>query len=442
MLTIRGRSQGVFCDGISRREFLTVGALGLGGMALPQLLATEAQAGKRNAHKSVIMVFLPGGPSHHDMFDMKMDAPADIRGEFKPIKTKVPGIEICEHLPRTAKMMDKFAIIRSLTGTRDEHTSHICMSGYSMAETNVNKAPCMGSVLSRLEGPVDRTVPPFVGLQGKAGHAPWADPGESGFLGIAHKAFQPQGEMMRDMTIGDVSLQRLSHRRQMLQEMDRYRRRVDSLAGIDSIHRQAFDILSSSRLVDALDLTKEDPKVRSLYGTGRVEPVDDGLPMLNEQFLAARRLVESGVRFVSIGYGRWDFHNDNFGQLRRYLPMLDNALCGLIEDLDNRGMLDDVSVVVWGEFGRTPRINKDAGRDHWPRAQFALLAGGGMRTGQVIGSTNRFGEEPDERPVDYKDVFVTLYHNLGIDIVNTAVPDITGRPNFLYPGREPISELV
>jgi len=442
MLTIIGKSQGLFCDGISRREFLTVGALGLGGLALPQLLATEARAAKRNPHKSVIMVFLPGGPSHHDMFDMKMDAPSDIRGEFKPIKTKVPGIEICEHLPRTAKMMDKFAIIRSLTGTRDEHTSHICMSGYSMAETNVNKAPCMGSVLSRLEGPVDRTVPPFVGLQGKAGHAPWADPGESGFLGIAHKAFQPQGEMMRDMTIGDVSLQRLSHRRQMLQEMDRYRRRVDSLAGIDSIHQQAFDILSSSRLVDALDLTKEDPKVRSLYGNGRVEPVDDGLPMLNEQFLAARRLVEAGVRFVSIGYGRWDFHNDNFGQLRRYLPMLDNALCGLIEDLDNRGMLEDTSVVVWGEFGRTPRINKDAGRDHWPRAQFALLAGGGMRTGQVIGSTNRFGEEPDERPIDYKDVFVTLYHNLGIDIVNTAVPDITGRPNFLYPGREPITELV
>ena len=442
MLTIRGKSQGVFCDGISRREFLTVGALGLGGIALPQLLAAEAQAGNKKSHKSVIMVFLPGGPSHHDMFDMKMDAPSEIRGEFKPIKTKVSGIEICEHLPRTARLMDKFALIRSLTGTRDEHSSHICMSGYSFSETNATKAPCMGSVLSRLEGPVDKTVPPFVGLQGKAGHAPWADPGEAGFLGIAHKAFQPQGEMMRDMTIGDVSLQRLSHRRQMLAEMDRYRRNVDSLTGIDSIHRQAFDILSSSRLVDALDITKEDPKVRALYGSGRVEPVDDGLPMLNEQFLAARRLVEAGVRFVSIGYGRWDFHNDNFGQLRRYLPMLDNAVCGLIEDLDNRGMLDDVSVVVWGEFGRTPRINKDAGRDHWPRAQFALLAGGGMRTGQVIGSTNRFGEEPDERPVDYKDVFVTLYHNLGIDIVNTAVPDITGRPNFLYPGREPISELV
>jgi hypothetical protein len=442
VLTIRGKSQGAFCDGISRREFLTVGALGMGGLALPQLLAAEAKAGKRNAHKAVIMVFLPGGPSHHDMFDMKPDAPSEIRGEFKPIKTKVPGIEICEHLPRTARMMDKFALIRSLTGTRDEHSSHVCMSGYTFSETNASKSPCMGSVLSRLEGPVDRTVPPFVGMQGKAGHAPWADPGEAGFLGIAHKAFQPQGEMMRDMTIGEVALKRLSDRRQMLAEMDRYRRNIDSLGGIDSIHRQAFDILSSSKLVEALDLTKEDPKVRALYGTGRTEPVDDGLPMLNEQFLAARRLVEAGVRFVSIGYGRWDFHNDNFGQLRRYLPMLDNAVCGLVEDLGNRGMLDDVSVVVWGEFGRTPRINKDAGRDHWPRANFALMAGGGMRTGQVIGSTNRFGEEPDERPVDYKDVFVTLYRNLGIDIVNTPVPDITGRPNFLYAGREAISELI
>ncbi|MFM7323228.1 MAG: DUF1501 domain-containing protein [Armatimonadota bacterium] len=442
MLTIKGRSQGAFCDGVSRREFLTIGALGLGGLSLPQLLAAEARAGVGKSHKAVIMVYLPGGPSHHDMFDMKMDAPSDIRGEFKPIKTKVPGIEICEHLPRMAAMMDKFAIIRSLTGTRDEHDSHICMSGYSVAETNQSKSPCMGAVLSRIAGPVDRTVPPFVGLQGKAGHTPWADPGDAGFLGIAHKAFQPQGEMMRDMTLSDVTVQRLSHRRQMLQELDRFRRGVDSMDGIDALNRQAYDILTSSRLVSALDIAKEDPKVRALYGTGRVEPVDDGLPMLNEQFLAARRLVEAGVRFVSIGYGRWDFHGDNFGQLRRYLPMLDNAVCGLVQDLDQRGMLDDVSVVVWGEFGRTPKINKDGGRDHWPRAQFALLAGGGMRTGQVIGSTNRFGEEPDERPVDYKDVFVTLYNNLGIDIVGTPVPDITGRPNFLYPGREPISELV
>src|SRR5580765_86055 len=185
MLTIYGPKQR-FCDGISRRNFLKIGALGLGGLTLPQLLQAEAQSGIRRSHKAVIMIFLPGGPSHQDMFDLKMDAPAEIRGEFKPIKTKVPGIEICEHMPRIAAMMDKFAIIRSLVDTRDEHDSHICMSGYSVAESNQNHAPCLGSVLSRLEGSAEKTVPPFIGLQGKAGHMEWADPGDPGFLGLAH----------------------------------------------------------------------------------------------------------------------------------------------------------------------------------------------------------------------------------------------------------------
>jgi hypothetical protein len=441
MLTIRGNKH-PFCDGISRREFLTIGGLALGGLSLPQLLAAEARAGVRKQHKAVIMIFLPGGPPHHDMFDMKPDAPAEIRGEFKPIKTKVPGIEICEHMPRIAAMMDKFALIRSLTGMRDEHTSHICMSGYSMAEWNQNHAPCMGSVLSRLEGPADKTVPAFIGLQTKAGHTPWADPGDAGFLGLAHAAMRPQGEIMQDMTLADISLDRLAHRRKLLSSLDRFRRGVDALQGVDALNQRAFDILTSSKLAQALDVTKEDPKVRERYGKGRMEPVDDGLPMINDQFLAARRLVEAGARCVTIGYGRWDYHGDNFGQLKRYLPMLDAAVSALVQDIHDRGLDKDVSVVIWGEFGRTPRVNKDGGRDHWPRANFALLAGGGMKTGQVIGSTNRFGEEPDERPIDFKDVFVTLYQNLGIDIVNTPVPDITGRPHYLYAGHEPIRELV
>ena len=442
MLTIRGRSSGTFCDGISRRDFLTVGTLALGGLTLPQLLAAEAHAGVKKNHKAVIMVFLPGGPSHQDMFDMKPDAPSDIRGEFKPIKTNVPGIEICEHLPKLAGMMDKFAIIRSLTGMRDEHDSHICMSGYSVAETNQNHAPCLGSVLSRLEGPTDKTVPPFIGLQGKAGHMEWADPGDAGFLGLAHTAMRPSGDLMKDMTLGDVTLDRLASRRQLLTSLDRFRRRADTLPELEPLTRQAFDILTSSKLVNALDLSKVDKKTRERYGVGRLEPVDDGLPMLNDQFLAAVRLVEAGARCVSIGYGRWDYHGDNFGQLKRYLPMLDAALTSMVQDIHDRGLDKDVSVVVWGEFGRSPKINKDGGREHWPRANFALLAGGGMKTGQVIGSTNKFGEEPDERPVDIKDVFVTLYQNLGIDIVNTPVPDMTGRPNFLFAGREAVAELV
>ena len=442
MLTIRGNQHGGFCDGLSRRDFLTVGSLALGGISLPQLFAAEARAGVRNNHKSVIMIFLPGGPSHQDMFDMKMDAPSDIRGEFKPIKTNVPGIEICEHMPLIAKMMDKFTIIRSMTGTRDEHASNICMSGYSMAETDQFKSPCMGSVLSRLEGPTQPAVPPFVALQGKSGHAPWCDPGATGFLGIGHSPLRPAGPMMADMSLGGLTLDRLAHRKQLLTTLDSYRRKVDSLQGLDALSEQAFNLMTSSKLLHALDVTKEDPKVRAMYGVGRLEPVDDGLPMLNDQFLAARRLVEAGARFVTLGYGRWDFHGNNFGQLKSFLPMLDQAVSSLVQDIHNRGMENDVSVVVWGEFGRTPKINKEGGRDHWPRANFCLLAGGGMRNGQVIGSTNRFGEEPDERPIDYKDVFVTLYKNMGIDIVNTPVPEINGRPNYLYAGHEAIRELV
>jgi hypothetical protein len=442
MLSIRGRSQGGFCDGVSRRDFLKIGGLALGGLSLMDVLAAEAQQGKRTNHKAIIMVFLPGGPPHQDMFDLKPDAPADVRGEFKPIKTSVPGIEICEHMPKLAKMMDKFAIIRSLVGARDEHASNICFSGYTIAESSQNHAPCLGSVLSRLKGPVEKTVPPFVSLCGKAGHMPWADPGDPGFLGLAHSPFKPDGQLMADMTLKDVTLDRLANRRQMLASFDRFRKNVDKLKDMDALTERAFDILTSSKMATALDVTKEDPRIRAMYGKGRMEPVDDGLPMINDQFLAARRLVEAGVRCVTLGYGRWDYHGNNFGQLKSYLPMLDDALSALVTDLHQRGMDKDVSVVVWGEFGRTPRVNKDGGRDHWPRVSCALLAGGGMKTGQVIGSTNRFAEEADERPIHYQDVLVTLYHNLGINITETAVPDITNRPNFLFAEHEPIKELV
>lgn len=441
MLSILGAKHNSFCDGFSRRDFLTIGSLALGGLSMPQAFALE-NAIKKSPTKSVIMVYLPGGPPHLDMFDLKPDAPSDIRGEFNPIKTNVSGIEICEHLPKIASMMDKFTIIRSLKGTKDEHDSHICMSGYSLAEFNQNKAPCMGSVVSKLDPPRDPTIASFVAMQGKAGHMPWADPGDAGFLGLGYSSLQTSGELMKDMTLKDISLDRLASRRELLKSLDKYRKTIDSLSGFNQINQKAYELLTSNKLVNALDVTKEDPKIRSRYGTGRLEPVDDGLPMINDQFLAARRLVEVGVKFVSIGYGRWDYHNANYSQLKSYLPMLDSAISSLVQDIHDRGLDKDVSVVVWGEFGRTPKINKDGGRDHWPRSSFALLAGGGMRHGQVIGSTTRFGEEPDERPIDYKDVFVTLYNQMGIDIINTAVPDMTGRPNFLYAGHEIINELV
>ena len=438
MLSIYGKNNGKFCDGFSRRDFLTIGSLALGGLCLPEALAFKT----KYTTKSVIMVYLPGGPPHLDMFDLKPDAPLDIRGEFNPIKTNVSGIEICEHLPKIASMMDKFSIIRSLHGSKDEHDSHICMSGYSLQEVNQNKAPCMGSVISRIDPQKDARIPSFVAMQGKAGHMPWADPGDPGFLGLGYQPLKTSGDLMQDMQLKDFSLDRLANRKELLKSFDRFRNNKNLFSGVNKLNEQAFDLLTSNKLVEALDVTKENSKIRARYGIGKYEPVDDGLPMINDQFLAARRLVETGVKFVSLGYGRWDYHNANYQQLKSYLPMLDSAISSLVQDIHDRGLDKDVSVVVWGEFGRTPKINKDGGRDHWPRASFALLAGGGMRHGQVIGSTSRFGEEPDERPIDYKDVFVTLYHQMGIDIVDTAVPDMTGRPNFLYAGHEPIKELV
>lgn len=442
MLTIAGGKRGGFCDGVTRREFLKIGGLALGGLGLTDILAAEAHAGIRSSHKAIIMVYLPGGPPHQDMFDLKMDAPSEIRGTFKPIKTKVPGIEICEHMPRIAAMMDKFAIIRSLVGARDEHDASICLSGYSAAELNQNHAPCLGSVVSHLNGPVDKTVPAFVGLSPRMGHAEWALSGDPGFLGLAHSPLKPEGPLMADMTLNGITLDRLRDRRTLLNSLDRFHQKVDTLQGMDALHQRAFDLLTSRKLVDALDISKEDPKVRERYGKGDSKLVDDGGPMTNEQFLIARRLVEAGARCVTIGYGRWDYHDRNFEQLKLRLPMLDQAVSALVQDIHDRGMDKDVSVVVWGEFGRSPRINKDGGRDHWPRVAGALLAGGGMRTGQVIGSTNRFGEEPDSRPVHFKDVFATLYRNMGINIKDTPVMDSLARPHYLLDDHDPIQELI
>jgi hypothetical protein len=442
MLTIQGGNGGTFCDGMTRREFLKIGGLALGGMSLMDVLGAEAKAGIRQNHKAIIMVYLPGGPPHQDMFDLKPDAPSDIRGDFKPIKTNVPGIEICEHLPKIAAMMDKFTIIRSLVGARDEHSSFICNSGYTESESRQGHFPCLGSVVSRVQGQVDKTVPAFVGLAGKCGHMPWGDPGDPGFLGPGFGPLKPDGELMKDMVLNGITLDRLADRKRMLASFDRYRKGVDSLKGMDALSQRAFDMLTSSKLVQALDVTKEDPKIRGLYGKGRKEPVDDGSAMINDQFLMARRLVQAGVRCVTLAYGRWDYHGNNFGQLKSYLPMLDQAVSALVTDIHQQGLNKDVSVVVWGEFGRTPKINKDAGRDHWPRVSCGLLAGGGMKTGQVIGSTNRFGEEADDRPIHFKDVFATLYHNMGIDTRETPVIDLTGKPNYLLEDREPIPELV
>lgn len=452
MLTILGRRQR-FCDGVSRRNFLKIGGLSLGGLSLPQVLQAEAdsKAGegtRKLSHKAIIMIYLSGGPSHQDMYDLKMEAPKEIRGEFKPIATNVPGIEICQHMPRLAKMMDKFAIIRSLHGCPDQHASDLCMSGYPIGGGERQSGhPSLGAILSKLKGPVDRSVPPFVGLSIKSRHSPYSNPGFPGFLGLAHSPFQPDGEGMANMRLKDVSLDRLSDRKNLLASVDQFRRQADVsgvFEGTDVFTRRAFEVLTSSKLVEALDLGKENAKLRDRYGRGSASPAfgEDAGPHWMDQFLMARRLVEAGVRCVTLSFGSWDRHGSNFTRLPPQLAKLDQGITALVQDLHDRGLQNDVSVIAWGEFGRTPRINKGAGRDHWSRVSCGLLACGGMRTGQVIGSTNRLGEVPQDRPVHYQNVFATLYRQLGIDPMTTTIPDRAGRPQYLLDIRDPVRELI
>ena len=438
MLTIYGPRQR-FCDGISRRNFLKIGALGLGGLTLPQLLQAEAQSGIRRSHKAVIMIFLPGGPSHQDIFDLKMDAPSEIRGEFKPISTNVPGIQICEHLPLLAKMMDKLVLIRSIVGATGDHYAVQCLTGRSHKNMPPGGWPCLGSTVAKLQGPLNKSIPPFVGLSPKMGHMPWADNGQPGFLGPACAPFRPNDAGKDDLVLNGITLDRLADRKNLLASFDRFRRDVERFRTAE----QAFGMLTSSRLLEALDIEKETAGTRARYGKGDPKNRDDGGPKLMEHMLIARRLVEAGARCVTLAFSRWDHHGDNFGALRQDLPLLDQGVSALIEDLHQRGLDKDVSVVVWGEFGRTPTINKDAGRDHWPRVSCGLLACGGIKTGQVIGATDRLGGEAIERPVQFGDVFATLYYNLGIDVSKVTVSDLSGRPQYLVDaGCAPMKELI
>jgi hypothetical protein len=461
MLTVAGRSHGRFCDGATRRDFLRIGGLALGGLTLPELLRHEAHAGVGRSHKALIMVFLAGGPPHLDMVDLKPDAPEGIRGEYKPIPTNVPGLDVCEHMPRLARMMDKFTVIRSLVGAGPDHSAGQCLTGYTDIVSKAQGGrPCLGAVVSKLQGPVLPDMPPFVGLSPRTGEARWGNPGDSGYLGLAHSPFTPfrnegrnprgvnpnQGQGHAGLSLDEKVLtpSRLSGRRALLGQLDGWRREVESdgaLDGMDAFTQSAFEILASRRVFEALDLSKEDPRLRARYGVGDMKNEADGPPCCMDHFLMARRLVEAGARVVTISFGRWDTHGQNFKSCRERIPKLDMALSSLVEDLHARGLENDVSVVVWGEFGRTPKINKDAGRDHWPPVNFAMLAGGGMRTGQVIGATDKNAGYAKDRPVTFQNVFATLYARLGIDPA-TAVLDRADRPMPLLQEVDTIRELA
>jgi hypothetical protein len=424
MFTLLGARQR-FCDGISRRNFLRIGALGA-GLTLADMLRLRSAAGDSKSSKAAIMINLPGGPSHLDMYDLKPAAPMEYRGEFKPIATNVTGVQICELFPRQARMWDKFAVIRSVVGGQ-EHSDAQTTTGYHEFDNRTGHHPSLGAVVSKIRGS-QGDVPPFVSMRGMT-------PGtEPGFLGVAHRPFFPSGPGLENLRLASgVTEERVENRKDLLAAFDSVRREIDgsgTMHGIDSFQTRAFDMVASGVVRKALDLTREDPRTRDRY-----KGVED--------FLTARRLVEAGVGCVTLNYGGWDTHAENFKTLRRQLPPLDVGLSNLIQDLHDRGMQDDVVTIMWGEFGRTPKIGDSTpdGRGHWPPAMSALVAGGGLKMGQAIGTTNPRGEQPKDRPYTVPQVLATIYHALGIDPGRTFTNG-GGRPMYILDDRDPVTELV
>jgi len=418
------------CRGIPlrRRDILRVGGLALGGLSLADVLRGRASAAPESVRrKSVILIWLRGGPSHIDSFDMKPHAPAEIRGEFQPIATSVPGIEICEYLPRVASIMDRLAIVRGIrSNDLGDHTPHYIVTGCP----DRGHRPAFGSVVSHLR-PSGDGLPPYASLM-------YEPPGlydNEGpvYLGSAHRPFAPRGEGLENLTLArGVSLTQLEERRTLLRQFDDWAQALgddETMTGLDSHRRRALEMIVSPRVRDAFDLGRESAQTRERYGK------------FCESFLRARRLAEAGVSVVTLKVGDWDTHEKNFRDMREQLPQLDRGLHALVSDLYDRNLQEDVAVVVWGEFGRAPRISRGDGRDHWPDAGAAVVAGGGFRTGQAIGETDRHGGRARGTPYTPGHLMATLYRHLGIDPVIT-LPDRTGRPRPLLDDHDPVKELI
>jgi hypothetical protein len=452
-LTLTGRplaSQ----DGVTRRSFLQAGSLGLASLGLGDLLRARAQArpggGSTGDDLSVILVWLDGGPPQHETYDPKPGAPADFRGPLRAIDTSVPGVQVSELLPEHARLMHRMSIIRSMHHGTGDHfaAAHWMLTGSFGATTTSQapKAPSAGSVVSRLKGPRSPGMPAYVGLLNT--HSVGLRPGYHGgaYLGSASGPFLANGDPSKvgfrvpELTLpGGLDAVRLEDRRGLHDAIVAARRSVEARGDeLDAFNRQAFELLTGPAAGRAFDLTKEDPRLRDRFGRH----------MWGQGTLLARRLVESGARFVTLTFGGWDFHSSLEKGMNRVLPVLDRAVGALVEDLDQRGMLDSTLVIVMGEFGRTPRINRGLpndpipGRDHWGQVMSVLLAGGGLRPGIVVGSSNARGEFPRERPLTPADLIATVYDRLGLDPA-TTLHDRLGRPMPLVPaGGEPIRELL
>jgi hypothetical protein len=430
------------CDGMSRRSLLKVGVLGLGGLTLADMLrikACAAEAGERTRDTAVILLWLGGGPSHLDMYDLKPSAPVEIRGEFREVSTNLPGTRISEHLPFESRIMDKMSVVRSVTHTNAGHGmgAHWLMTGYvPTIEINDNLFPSVGSVVAKVRGSNAPNVPPYVCL-------PTPPPSSNAaYLGVSCNPFTPGNDPnspsfeVRDLRLaGQVDLSRFRNRQDLLRGLDTIRRDVDiqgNAEGYDRFYREAFEIVTSAQCRRAFDIHSEDPKMRDRYGRNS----------WGQSALLARRLVESGVTFVTVNMGGWDTHNNNFNELKNsQLPRYDRAISALIEDIHERGLDKDVLVVSYGEFGRTPRVNGTAGRDHWPGAMSVVFSGGGLKMGQMIGTTDARAEYPTSRACGPQDVLATMYRVLGIDY-RQEFHDAARRPVAILNEGTPINELI
>lgn len=453
----------------TRRMFLQAGALGTCGLTLADLLRAEAAAGRKST-RSVINIHLDGGPPQMDMIDPKPDAPSEIRGEFAPISTAIPGLFLSELLPQVARNAGQFAFVRSLVGSAGAHDAFQCQSGYAAKELqSIGGRPAMGCVVGKLKGSPSDATPSFVDMM--QGRPLVRNSARPGFLGPSYAPFRPDLSHLfqRELEPGmknelaakganhtvrltlseELTVDRLEHRTGLLRSLDRVRREIDSsgmMEAMDRFNQQAVGILTSGAFAAAMDLETEDPRIAARYVPtsspfgGEPNTTSDELSA-GKKLLLARRLVEAGVRCVSVTFSDFDTHRGNFTRMRHLGPLVDHAVCTLVADLSERGLLDDTLIVLWGEFGRTPKINASAGRDHWPQVGMAMLAGGGAQ-GQVIGATDRYAATPIARPISYQDVFATLYHHLGIDARALTLQDTTGRPQYILDQGRPLRELV
>ena len=450
MLTFFNGGSDQFCDGVSRSSFLKAGGLAIGGLALSDFLrlkATGAVSPERRG-KSVIMICLGGGPSHLETYDMKPDAPSEFRGDFHPIRSNVPGMQLCELLPHQAKIADKFSVVRSATWQEPDHQRIEIFTGFPKKE----RRPSFGSYVSRMVKGGTNTLPKFVSLKGDDGEIAEAE--QPLWVGSQYRAFVPNNQGLKSLEVSkQVDISRLKNRKELLTELDNLRRDVDArgeMGALDAFSGQALDMVTSGKARKAFDLADESPKTLDRYRAAgnrfMYSHASSPVTWDWEAFVRARRLVEAGVPFVSMQVGLWDHHCAEglptiFESYRTLLPLYDACLSALITDLHERGLHNDVCVVVWGEFGRTPRLNKYGGRDHWPAAGSVLFSGGGLKMGQYVGETNSTGEYPTSRAYNPQNILATLYHVLGID-PSATIRDFNGRPQYLLDDRDPVQELI